>query len=82
MKIPSFGSAELQARVALAAGRCVEDTIADVLGLQFWWQFPRHLRATRAGQHRPAMVRQYVQAIREHQHAVSDVSGIIGEVTP
>jgi hypothetical protein len=82
MKLPSFGTAQLQARVALAAGRKVSVAASDLLGLQFWWQFPSHLRHTRAGQHRPDMVRKYVRAIRERQHEVSAAAVNIGEVKP
>lgn len=82
MKIPSFGNANLSARVALASGRKVTEAASDILGLQLWWQFPRHLRGTRAGQARPAMVRKYVGAIRARQHEATAAAGIIGEVKP
>lgn len=82
MKVPSFGAATLSARVALASGRKVTEAALDILGLQSWWRFPRHLLGTLAGQARPAMVRKYVGAIRHRQHEETAAAVIIGEVKP
>lgn len=78
MKVLDYRPAMDEARRAVAAGRPIPDAVQDLLGLRFWVQMPRDLRATRSGAPRAGMVRHYVGALRAHCAEQTAATVILG----